>query len=158
MKNFGFPSLHLVNPLATIGETGRMRGGHAQDILDMATVDGSLLEALNGVDLSIGTTAQRSFSETNLLRKPMTPRDLRSTVKDTSGTIGLVFGREGTGLNNQELGLCDSIVTIPTAEEYQTLNLSHAATIIFYELYKEAIDEADLLATEDVKKTILSYL
>jgi tRNA/rRNA methyltransferase len=159
MKNFGLSNLHLVNPLASLGENGRARGGHAQDVLDSARFDESLQDALEGVDLSVGTSAQRSFSEANLLRKPMTVRELRSVVQTTSGTVGLVFGREGTGLSNEELGLCDGIVTIPTATEYQTLNLSHAAAIIFYELYDSAIvTDGDLLATEDVKRTILGYL
>lgn len=159
MKNFGLSNLHLVNPLASLGNNGRSRGGHAQDILDSLRVDDSLQGALTGVDLSVGTTAQRSFSETNLVRKPMTARELRSVVQNVGGTVGLVLGREGTGLNNEELGLCDGVVTIPTAGEYQTLNLSHAAAIIFYELYDAAtMTDGDLLATEDVKKTILSYL
>lgn len=159
MKNFGLSDLHLVNPLASLGDNGRARGGHAQDILDSVRIDESIQDALVGVDLSFGTTAQRSFSEANLLRKPITARELRAAVNDASGTTGLVLGREGTGLNNAELGLCDGIVTIPTATEYQTLNLSHAAAIIFYELYDTAVvTDSDLLATEDVKKTILSYL
>ncbi|HET7405215.1 MAG TPA: TrmJ/YjtD family RNA methyltransferase [Candidatus Bathyarchaeia archaeon] len=159
MKNFGISSLHLVNPLASLGETGHMRGGHAQDLLDLATIDGSIEEALQGVDLTVGTSAQKSFSEVNLLRKTMTVKELRSSVENASGIIGLVFGREGTGLTNQELGLCDCVVTIPTASEYHTLNLSHAAAIVFYELYDEATaNDHDLLASEDVKKTILGYL
>ena len=159
MKNFGLSNLHLVNPLTQLGSHGRARGGHAQDVLDSAISNESLLEALEGLDLSVGTTAQRSFSEANLLRKSMTVRDLKSVVQNSSGTVGLVFGREGTGLNNAELGLCDGIVSIPTADEYQTLNLSHAAAIVFYELYDVArVPDGDLLATEEVKKTILGYL
>ena len=159
MKNFGLSNLHLVNPIASLGNNGRARGGHAQDVLDSARIDDSLQDALSGVDLSVGTTAQRSFSEVNLVRKPMTARELRSVLKNAAGTTGLVFGREGTGLNNAELGLCDCVVTIPTANEYQTLNLSHAASIIFYELYDETLaTDGDLLATDDVKKAILSHL
>ena len=50
MKNFGLTSLRLVKPVADFGHDGRMRGGHAQDVLDSATVDDSLLEALDGVE------------------------------------------------------------------------------------------------------------
>jgi len=59
MKNFGPTSLRLVKPVTDFGHNGRMRGGHAQDVLDYTTVHESLLEALDGFDLSIGTTAQR---------------------------------------------------------------------------------------------------
>ena len=66
----------------------------------------------------------------------MTPRELSKVLAQQAGTVGTVFGREGTGLNNHELSLCDAIVTIPASKAYQTLNLSHAAAIIFYELFK----------------------
>jgi tRNA/rRNA methyltransferase len=159
MKNFGMSDLHLVNPVAAIGENGRMRGGHAQDILDSLRVDESLEESLDGVDLSVATSAQKSFSPANLLRRPMSARELRLVLRSHSGRVGLVFGREGTGLNNVELGICDTVVTIPTANDYPTLNLSHAAAIIFYELYQTTVEEdSDLLAREDVKRTILSYV
>src|SRR5207247_7809741 len=107
MKNFGLTSLRLVKPVADFGHDGRMRGGHAQDVLDSATVDDSLLEALDGVDLSIGTTAQRALSSANLLRRPMTPRELSMVLAQQAGTVGLLFGREGR-THNHELGLCDA--------------------------------------------------
>jgi tRNA/rRNA methyltransferase len=159
MKNFGLSKLHLVNPVATLGDEGRMRGGHAQDILDSMVEHHSFKEALDGVDLSVGTTAQRAFASSNLLRKPMTPRELGRALKNQTGRVALVFGREGSGLTNLELGQCDAMVTIPTAAEYQTLNLSHAAAIVFYELFgSRETGPGDALATLDVKATILRYL
>src|SRR5438093_12113861 len=98
MKNFGLTSLRLVKPVTDFGHNGRMRGGHAQDVLDSSTIHESLLDALDGVDLSIGTTAQRARSSANLLRRPMTPRELSEVLAQQAGTVGLVFGREGTGL------------------------------------------------------------
>jgi tRNA/rRNA methyltransferase len=159
MKNFGLNSLHLVNPCIALSRKGRSRGGHAQEVLDTITVHSSLPDALRGLDLSIGTTAQRAHSSTNLLRKPMTPRELGIALTALSGRVGIIFGREGTGLNNHELSLCDTIVTIPTADAYPTLNLSHAAAIIFYELHLSttSITETDL-ASDDVRRTILGYL
>jgi TrmH family RNA methyltransferase len=48
----------------------------------------------------------------------------------------LIFGREGNGLSNQEIALCDVIVSIPTHDYYPILNITHAAAIIFYEMFK----------------------
>jgi len=159
MKNFGLRSLRLVNPVTNLGRDGRMRGGHAQDVLDSMTVHESLSESLDGVDLSIGTTAQRGLSATNLLRRPMTPRELSEVLAQQDGTVAIIFGREGIGLNNHELSLCDATVTIPASEAYQTLNLSHAAAIVFYELHNPASEVTEEeLATEEVRKTILRYL
>lgn len=159
MKNFGLSDLHVVNPIAMLGPNGRMRGGHAQDVLDSIVEDSSLKESLEGLDLSIGTTAQKSYAAFNLVRKPMTPKEFASTVKGQNGTVGIVFGREGTGLTNAELAQCDATLTIPASPEYQTLNLSHAAAIVFYELHNMLGESsADQLASERVKRTILRFL
>jgi len=159
MKNFGLSNLHLVNPKTVLGPSGRMRGGHAQDVLDSIVEHSSLQDALEGLHLSIGTTADRSYTASNLVRKPMTPRALGHVLRKQSGSVGIVFGREGTGLTNVELGHCDATLTIPAVSEYQTLNLSHAAAIVFYELHVAAGESSmDGLASERVKKTILSFL
>jgi tRNA/rRNA methyltransferase len=159
MKNFGLSNLRVVNPRTILGPNGRMRGGHAQDVLDSMVEHSSLEEALEGIDLSVGTTAQRSYVSSNLVRKPMTPKELTSIVKRQAGTIGIVFGREGTGLTNAELSQCDATLTIPANSEYQTLNLSHAAAIVFYELHITSGESAiDKLASEQVKKTIIRFL
>src|SRR5437016_8838914 len=159
MKNFGLSNLHLVNPRTVLGPSGRMRAGHAQDVLDSIVEHRSLQDALEGLQLSIGTTAQRSYAASNLVRKPATPRELGNLLKNRAGTVGIVFGREGTGLTNVELGHCDATLTIPAVSEYQTLNLSHAAAIVFYELHVAAGESSmDMLASERVKKTILSFL
>jgi tRNA/rRNA methyltransferase len=159
MKNFGLSNLHVVNPKAVLGPNGRMRGGHAQDVLDSIVQHTSLEEALEGLDLSIGTTSQKSYLPSNLARKPMTPKKLTSIVKRQAGTIGIVFGREGTGLTNAELSRCDATLTIPANSEYQTLNLSHAAAIVFYELHLISGESATAeLASVQVKRAILRFL
>src|SRR5437879_12402812 len=159
MKNFGLSNLHLVNPKAALGPSGRSRAGHAQDVLDSIVEHRSLKEALEGLHLSIGTTAQRSYAASNLVRKPVTPRELGHVLKNRAGTVAIVFGREGTGLTNVELGQCDATLTIPAVSEYQTLNLSHAAAIVFYELHFAAGESStDGLASERLKKTILGFL
>ncbi len=159
MKNFGLSNLRVVNPKTILGPNGRMRGGHAQDVLDSMVEYSSLEEALEGIDLSVGTTAQRSYVSSNLVRKPMTPKELGNVVERQAGTVGIVFGREGTGLTNTELDQCDATLTIPASPEYQTLNLSHAAAIVFYELHLTSGELATgELASEQVKGTILRFM
>ena len=159
MKNFGFSNLQVVNPRTILGPNGRMRGGHAQDVLDSIVELGSLEEALQGLDLAVGTTAQRSYASSNLVRKPMTPKELGMVVERQAGTVGIVFGREGTGLTNAELDQCDATLTIPASPEYSTLNLSHAAAIVFYEMHLISGESTtDELASEEVKRTILRFM
>ena len=51
------------------------------------------------------------------------------------------MGREGSGLTNEELEIMDFTVTIPTSKKYGTMNLSHATTIILYEIFKKIAEE-----------------
>ncbi len=157
MKNFGLSDLHLVNPAVSLGSICRKRAGHAQEILDSAKVHGFLPEALTGA-LTVGTTAQRSLSSKNLLRRHVSPKDLSRVLEGAEGIVAIVLGREGTGLSNLELGMCDVTVTIPAASGYPTLNISHAAAIIFYELFASTRERmTEELAIEAVKAKILEF-
>lgn len=159
MKNFDLGKLALVNPRVGIGPSARMRAVHAQEILDKAQVYPSLSRALERVDLSVGTTAQRARSPHRILRRPATPKEFAARVEQTRGTVALVFGREGTGLTNKEMDLCDLVMTIPASEGYPTMNMSHAAAVIFYELFKNSnVKSPELLADRRVKEACLDFL
>ena len=158
MKNFGLTDLHLVNPAVTFGGSCRSRAGHAQEILDSSKVNRHLSEALRGA-LAVGTTAQRSLSSRNLIRQPVTPKELSRVLTGVEGIVAIVLGREGTGLSNLELGMCDVTMTIPATSRYPTLNLSHAAVIIFYELFTSKEDRMpEDLASERVRTKMLELL
>ena len=159
MRNFGLADLILVNPLVTVGSLARARAGHAQDVLDQVRLSSSLKKAVRGTDLAAGTTAQRSRSLHRILRRPSTPREFSERVKGICGTVALVFGREGTGMTNEELHMCDLIITIPASEEYPTLNISHAATTIFYELHISNRDDSrEALADTNVRAKLLEFI
>jgi TrmH family RNA methyltransferase len=60
---------------------------------------------------------------------------MAARVASVNGTVAVAFGREDYGLFEPELARCDLLVTIPAAADYPILNLSHAATILLYELF-----------------------
>lgn len=135
MKNFALKSLVIVNPKCDV-ESGEAiaRSKHAKDVLENAKVGG--FEMLDGFDYLVGTTALIG-SDYNIPRSPLMPFEFAKLVSDKNGKIGLLIGREGNGLTNEEIMRCDFIVTIPASPEYGTLNVSHACAVLFYELYKE---------------------
>lgn len=133
MANFGLSDLVLVNPPA-LGNAARERAVHAWSILEKARVCTSLDEALQGIDYAVGTASDVARNEKRDLRRPMPLRDLAKRVWDLSGNVGILLGREDFGLVNDEVERCDVVVTIPTHPEYRSMNLSHAAAVIFYEL------------------------
>ncbi len=160
MKNFGITELRLVNPHANVGDEAHMWASHAQEVLDRAKVCSDLKTALKDANLSVGTTAQRATSLFRIVRKPITPTELVEILDGVSGRLAIVFGREGTGLRNDELQLCDLTLTIQSSPHYPTLNISHAAAIILHELFtaKSGTGHNDVLASDVVKERILESI
>jgi len=139
MKNFGLSNLVLINP-CNIEHEAFYQAMHARDIVRQREVYDSLPGFIKDkqIDFLVGTTGMAGGSY-NVPRIAVTPENLAQSI-NVKGNIALIFGREGDGLTNHELALCDVVVTIPTHEFYPILNVSHAAAIILYELYKREKD------------------
>ena len=160
MKNFDFEELILINPKANhLGREALDRATHAKSILKKAKIKD--FSCLKSFDYLIGTTAMLG-SDYNIPRSPLTPEQLAEKISKAKGKIGILIGREGTGLNNEEIRKCDFIVAIPTSKKYPTMNISHAVSIILYELSKklgkEKINEHINFATKKDKEIILRYV
>ncbi|NQU78455.1 TrmJ/YjtD family RNA methyltransferase [Candidatus Woesearchaeota archaeon] len=137
MKNFGFNRLVLVNPRCDhLGDEARRRAKHSQDVLENAEVLDFFVA--DDYDYLIATTAKLG-TDYNIPRSPLTPVEMTRKIKNISErkSIGIVIGREGYGMFNEEIAKCDFIVTIPATDSYGTLNISHALTVLLYELYKD---------------------
>lgn len=134
MANFDSSELCLVSPIG-VGDEARKRAKHGNFLLDGALVVSSLDEALEGCDNVVGTTGIREAGEKKFLRNFETPREFASRVSHTRRKYAILFGPEGLGLSNEELGRCDALLSVPTSERYPVLNLSHAVTIVLYELF-----------------------
>jgi len=134
MSNFGLSELRMYNPRDLSDDAYRF-AKHGRFIIENAKIVDSLDEAYEGLDLLIGTSGAKTDNEKKFLRQPVTPKEFVEHVKDMDGKIGLVFGREDQGLSNDELARCDMLVNIPTHEINPIMNLSQAATVMFYELF-----------------------
>lgn len=136
MKNFGLTHLVLINPCTIENET-YFHAMHARDVISKRKTYPSLEEFARGekIDFLVGTTGVAGGSY-NVPRIAVTPQQLAESL-NIRGNIGLIFGRESNGLSNQEIDMCDVVVAIPTHESYPIMNVSHAAAIIFYEIYKK---------------------
>ena len=159
VKNFGFSDLCLVNPTA-IGTKAFHVASHAHDVLTAAKVMGSVDEAIANSAVIVGSTARHGISVNEHLRMPyLSPRDLKTKVEGKDGVVSLLFGREDTGLLNEELIRCDLVVYIPTSTIYSVMNLSHAVAILLYEL--SAVDSTPIglqLATVENKERLFMHL
>lgn len=134
MKNFGFPELVLMRP-CELDMKARVMAVHAYDIIENARIEFSLRDAVKGSNIVAGMTGNPGKTDNKHMRLPaLTPRRLKEKLTGAGGIVSLVFGREDRGLENEELEMCDIIVNIPTSPEYPSMNLSHAASVVLYEL------------------------
>ena len=134
MMNFGLEELVLVRP-CSIGEEGVKRAMHAIDILKGARICSTEEEALNGADYVVGTSGIDTVNEKKFARLSISPEAMAEKIRECRGTVAILFGREDFGLDNSLVKRCDFLVTIPANPEYPIMNLSHAAAVVFYEMF-----------------------
>ena len=135
MANFGLKNLVLINP-PTLTPEAYYQATHGKYIVENALIYPSLDEFYRSkrIDFKIASTGVAGGSY-NLSRIPLRPEQLSKSI-NINNKIAILFGREGDGLSNKEIEDCDICVSIPTDPTYPILNISHAAAIIFYELFK----------------------
>ncbi len=111
---------------------------HAAYIWDNARFFGSVTEATADCSVSAGTTRRRGKKRKGKLFFPEEFAPNASRVTDGGGRAAIVFGNERTGLTDEELLECSCGVTIPSSDEFASLNLSHAVQVVCYSLFREA--------------------
>ncbi|MGA3279766.1 MAG: RNA methyltransferase [Smithella sp.] len=133
-KNMGIRDIMVVGRAGYDREEMQQRSTHlAADVLDHIQYCERLDEALGGFRYIVGTTARLGKA-----RGPFfSPRAVAQDIADISqkNRVALLFGPEDTGLANEELRLCQTVVTIPTSQDFTSLNLSHAVMILCYEIF-----------------------
>lgn len=137
MKNMGLHRLVLVNPLLFPHAEATARAAGADDVLAVTQVVDNLDQALSGCRLVLGISARRR----GIAGPELDPRQCAAQVAGYSvqTEVALVFGRESSGLNNDEMDRCHFLVRIPTEPEFGSLNLAIAVAIIAYELRLAAL-------------------
>lgn len=134
MKNMCLSDLVLVSPEAEFPSgKARARASNALDILDKTRVVEELGEAIADCQLVAGASARLRAIPWPLVDA----RDCaRRLVKHSAqGRVALVFGREHSGLTNEELERCNLLVHIPANPDYSSLNIAAAVQVLSYEIH-----------------------
>jgi len=134
MKNMGLSELRLVNPCQVAHPDAAKFAVSAKDLLERAEVFPSLAAALADIPLSVATTRRHGKYRQEIF----TPGEIAAKVVENGGAnrAGFVFGREDSGLTTDEVALCRWQATIPTADEYGSLNLAQAVLVFCYEMHR----------------------
>jgi tRNA/rRNA methyltransferase len=132
LKNMGFRDLRIVAPAQPLDLQAETMAVHGRDLLTSARIYPDLISALEDRTLVVGTTARAGLHRSEA--RPAREACLELSASSGHNRIALVFGPEDFGLTNQELKLCQRLVTIPTAPGYTSLNLAQAVLVVAYEL------------------------
>ncbi len=149
MKNMGIVNMALVEPKEFPSDIATYRSKAAKDVLENAEVFDTLKMAISDCELVIGTSARERKVPWPILN----PKDASQEVSRGSlnNKVAVVFGREDRGLTNEELGLCNIHVHIPTDPEYSSLNLSQAVQIMVYEIRSAILENEGTDGNWDVE-------
>ncbi|MDX2347181.1 MAG: RNA methyltransferase, partial [Legionella sp.] len=137
MKTMGLTRLYLVAPKIFPDKNATEMASSAQDVLDAAICVDSIDEALADTKLAFMTSARPRDIALPGLTPDEAGHQIAAMSDDTE--IALVFGRERTGLTNEELLRGHYHIEIPTNPAYSSLNLAQAVQIIAYEVSKNIV-------------------
>lgn len=133
MKTMGFSELRIVDSQAHLDPAARRVAHGAGEILDNASHWDSLAAALTDIDFSVATTA-RSRAKFRYYATPQQVQQVLEEKQQWIGSAAMVFGREDSGLTNDELAQVDLLTGIPMAGDYPSLNLGQAVMVYCYQL------------------------
>ena len=132
MKTMGFSNLHLVQPKIYPSAEATARASGADDVLAKAIVHETLDSALEGCQQVYGMSARLRHLPVPVVN----PREAVAHIQQQhdNAQVAIIFGREHSGLTNDELDRCQHLVNIPANPDYSSLNLASAVQVLAYEL------------------------
>ncbi|WP_061707905.1 tRNA/rRNA methyltransferase [Pseudenterobacter timonensis] len=166
MKTMGFTDLRIVASEAYHEPAARRVAHGSGDIIDNITHYETLADALHDVSFTVATTA-RSRAKFHYYATPEELVPLLAEKSQWLGRAALVFGREDSGLTNEELALADVLTGVPMAADYPSLNLGQAVMVYCYQLASlmqisapqaAGADEHQLVALRARTQSLLSRL
>ena len=137
-SNFEVEELRIVSPKCDIfcleAKKMALKG---QKYLDHCKVFDNLEKAIFDCDLVLATSGRIDTSNNSSFESS---EDVFNwTLSFTKiKNLAIIFGREDRGLTNRELLLANKTFNIPTSQNNPSLNLSHAVSIVLYELNKSS--------------------
>jgi tRNA/rRNA methyltransferase len=130
MANFGLADLRLVTPReGWPNDKARSAASGADHVIDRVRVFDTLSSAIADLTYVYATTA-RSREVSKVV---VGPREAAAQARSHRQGTGFLFGRERSGLTNEEISLADAIVTFPVDPGFSSLNIAQAVLLVSYE-------------------------
>src|SRR6266704_3393092 len=142
MGNFSLSRLRIVNPRDGWPNVSAQRAAAGADhILDHVELFETVEQAVADCTLLFATTARAHDQAKPVVAPEVVAREIAAEITG-GGTVGILFGRERYGLQNEEVALANRIVTFPVNPGFASLNLAQAVLLIGYEWFKLATEAA----------------
>jgi tRNA/rRNA methyltransferase len=136
MGNFGLTRLRIVNPRDGWPNVHARRAASGADhILDLVELFDTVEQAVADCTLLFATTARAHDQAKPVVAPEAAAREIAVGIAG-GGTVGILFGRERYGLQNEEVALANRIITFPVNPGFASLNLAQAVLLIGYEWFK----------------------
>ena len=161
MKTMGLNNLKLVNPKEFPSDQATARAVGCSDILEQSEIFDNLSSAISSSEVTIGLSARKRKANIPILH---IDECIKLMLNEDIHEYNILFGNEKSGLSNDELLVCDYIVSLPTDSAYQSLNLSAAVQLFVYELFKNSSassaipQKSSILASNNEKDFFYSEL
>ncbi len=143
MSNFGLSELRLVAPRdGWPNQRANDMAAGGLNIIENAKIYPDFASAMVDIHCAYATTARSR----DMNKRTTSPSEAMAEIlannqqQATNNRTAIVFGAERTGMENEDVVLCDAIINIPTSAENPSLNLGQAAVIIGYEWAKASIE------------------
>lgn len=133
LNTMGFEKLILVNPGDYLSKKARMLAHGSNHILESAKVYPTLKDCIDEFSFVIATSA-KARSVKNDVYNIKEANEILKEKGSTISNVALVFGREESGLTNEEIQICDLVTSIPLKNPYPSLNLGQAVMLYAYEI------------------------
>jgi tRNA/rRNA methyltransferase len=133
LNTMGFSSLRIINPQTSLEGKAMVVAHGSRELLENAEIFSSYMDAIGDLDFIIATSAKKRRTNENYVSADSLPTFLKGKDQYIEH-LGIVFGREESGLTNEEISSADVVSYIPLKNPYPSLNLSHAVMIYAYEL------------------------
>ncbi|MBI9035264.1 MAG: tRNA/rRNA methyltransferase [Bacteroidales bacterium] len=148
IKTMGFQKMRLVNPADHLADEARWMAHGSNDILEQAEVFSNFEDAVKDLDLVIGTTAKKRTVSTEYFHSNDLPEMIKAKG-ETVKKIGIVFGREKSGLHNEELQHCHIASSVPLASPYPSINLAQSVMVYAYTLSPFVVNQTIVEQSEE---------
>lgn len=151
MKNFGVKDLRIVSPRdGWPNDKATSMSAHAADIVNSARIFSDIKSATSDLDFLYATTA----APRDMNKQYVLSRNIADDLPPSGSKVGFLFGRESSGLSNDEIACANKIITIDTSEQYSSLNLAQAVGVVCYELFQRLEQARSDLKIEEQRASL----